>query len=184
MPRPRARPSRPRSLPPQPRKRPRTTASATRAGTGAMFASPIGGRAAIAIAMAIRAAATAAPSGEADEWPARLGRAGVAARHPFPPASFGGCAGHDARGGALSMFAAAAIVAGRNAHSRETDMPEIYAHAVKGRTLDQKRALVKDITDAVVKNFSVPVEAVTVEIVESEPTAKAKGGVLFSEMRR
>jgi 4-oxalocrotonate tautomerase len=68
--------------------------------------------------------------------------------------------------------------------SRETDMPEIYVHAVKGRTLDQKRALVKDITDAVVKNFSVPVEAVTVEIVESEPTAKAKGGVLFSEMRR
>ena len=67
---------------------------------------------------------------------------------------------------------------------RETDMPEIYVHAVKGRTLDQKRALVKDITDAVVKNFSVPVEAVTVEIVESEPTAKAKGGVLFSEMRR
>ena len=34
-------------------------------------------------------------------------------------------------------------------------MPEIYVHAVKGRTLDQKRALVKDITDAVVKNFSV-----------------------------
>ena len=51
-------------------------------------------------------------------------------------------------------------------------------------TIDQKRALVKDITDAVVKNFAVPVEAVTVEIVESEPTAKAKGGVLFSEMRR
>ena len=44
--------------------------------------------------------------------------------------------------------------------------------------------MVKDITDAVVKNFSVPLEAVTVEIVESEPTAKAKGGVLFSEMRR
>jgi 4-oxalocrotonate tautomerase len=67
---------------------------------------------------------------------------------------------------------------------KETEMPEIYVHAVKGRTLDQKRALVKDITDAVVKNFSVPADVVTVEIVESEPTAKAKGGVLFSEMRR
>jgi 4-oxalocrotonate tautomerase len=67
---------------------------------------------------------------------------------------------------------------------RETEMPEIYVHAVKGRSLDQKRALVKDITDAVVKNFSVPLEAVVVEIIESEPTAKAKGGVLFSEMRR
>src|SRR5262249_47367950 len=67
---------------------------------------------------------------------------------------------------------------------RETDMPEIYVHAVKGRSLDQKRALIKDITDAVVKNSTVPAAAVMVEIVESEPSAKAKGGVLFSEMRR
>jgi 4-oxalocrotonate tautomerase len=63
-------------------------------------------------------------------------------------------------------------------------MPEVYIHAVKGRTLDQKRALIKDITEAVVKNFSVAADAVTVEIIEAEPTAKAKGGVLFSEMRR
>jgi 4-oxalocrotonate tautomerase len=63
-------------------------------------------------------------------------------------------------------------------------MPEIYVHAVKGRSLEQKKALIKDITDAVVKNFTVPVEAVTIEIVETEPTLKAKGGVLFSEMRR
>jgi 4-oxalocrotonate tautomerase len=63
-------------------------------------------------------------------------------------------------------------------------MPEVYIHAVKGRTHEQKRALVKDITEAVVKNFSVPADVVTVEIVESEPTLKAKGGVLFSEMRR
>jgi len=63
-------------------------------------------------------------------------------------------------------------------------MPEIYVHAVKGRTLEQKKALIKEITDAVVKNFTVPVEAVTIEIVETEPNLKAKGGVLFSEMRR
>ena len=63
-------------------------------------------------------------------------------------------------------------------------MPEILVHLAAGRTPAQKKALMKDITDAVVKNFSVPLEAVTVEIVESEPTAKAKGGVLFSEMRR
>ena len=63
-------------------------------------------------------------------------------------------------------------------------MPEVFVHAVKGRTLDQKRALVKDITDAVVKHFAVAPEVVTVAIIETEPTAKAKGGVLFSEMRR
>ena len=60
-------------------------------------------------------------------------------------------------------------------------MPEIYVHAVEGRTLDQKRALVKDITAAVVRNFSVPAEAVVVQIVESASSSKAKGGVLFSE---
>ena len=60
-------------------------------------------------------------------------------------------------------------------------MPEIYVHAVKGRSLDQKRALIKDITDAVVKNFDVTAEAVLVEIIESSRDNKAKGGVPFSE---
>ena len=60
-------------------------------------------------------------------------------------------------------------------------MPEIYVHAVEGRTLDQKRALVRDITVAVVKNFNVPADSVMVQIVESAKQNKAKGGVLFSE---
>jgi 4-oxalocrotonate tautomerase len=60
-------------------------------------------------------------------------------------------------------------------------MPEIYVHAVEGRSLDQKRALVKDITAAVVKHFDVAPEAVLVQIVESAKENKAKGGVLFSE---
>ena len=60
-------------------------------------------------------------------------------------------------------------------------MPEVYVHAVEGRTLDQKRALIKDITDAVVRNFKVDPEAVMVQIMESPKTHKAKGGVLFSE---
>jgi 4-oxalocrotonate tautomerase len=63
----------------------------------------------------------------------------------------------------------------------EDNMPEVYVHAVKGRTLEQKRALIKDITDAVVRNFAAPIDAVTVTIVEADPTTKAKGGVLFSE---
>jgi 4-oxalocrotonate tautomerase len=61
-------------------------------------------------------------------------------------------------------------------------MPEVYVHFVKGRSIEQKRALVKDLTDAVVRNLGVPVDAVIVEIVETEPALKAKGGVLFSEM--
>lgn len=60
-------------------------------------------------------------------------------------------------------------------------MPEVYVHALEGRTKDQKRALIKDITDAVVKNFGVTPDAVLVQIVELSRDNKAKGGVLFSD---
>jgi len=60
-------------------------------------------------------------------------------------------------------------------------MPEVYVHAVKGRSLEQKKALMKDITDAVVKNFNTTPDNVTISIIETEPTSKAKGGVPFSE---
>ena len=35
--------------------------------------------------------------------------------------------------------------------SEDHAMPEIYVYAIEGRTIDQKRALVKEITDAVVR---------------------------------
>ena len=60
-------------------------------------------------------------------------------------------------------------------------MPEVYIYAVEGRTMDQKRALVKDITDAVVRNFKVEPATVMVQIMESPKSSKAKGGVLFSD---
>ena len=60
-------------------------------------------------------------------------------------------------------------------------MPEVYVHAVTGRTPEQKKALMKDITDAVVKNFGAAAEAVTVQIIEPKKTDKAKGGIPFSE---
>jgi len=60
-------------------------------------------------------------------------------------------------------------------------MPEVIVYAVAGRTPEQKKGLMKDITDAVVKNFGVKIEAVTVQIVEAPKTDKAKGGVPFTE---
>jgi 4-oxalocrotonate tautomerase len=63
----------------------------------------------------------------------------------------------------------------------ETAMPEVYVHAVRGRSPEQKKALMKDITDAVVKNFNTTADAVVVSIIETEPASKAKGGVPFSE---
>jgi 4-oxalocrotonate tautomerase len=61
-------------------------------------------------------------------------------------------------------------------------MPEVVVYILEGRTIEQKRGLVKDITDALVKNAGAPIDAVTVSLVETARTSKAKGGVLFSEM--
>jgi 4-oxalocrotonate tautomerase len=60
-------------------------------------------------------------------------------------------------------------------------MPEVYVYAVEGRTIDQKRGLMQDITAAMVKNYGVPADAVVVTIMEMPKHNKAKGGVLFSE---
>ena len=61
-------------------------------------------------------------------------------------------------------------------------MPEILVHIVEGRSAAAKKALMKDITDAVVKHFDVPPERVVVQIVESRRDSKSRGGVPFSEM--
>jgi 4-oxalocrotonate tautomerase len=61
-------------------------------------------------------------------------------------------------------------------------MPEVYVYALQGRTPAQKKGLCEDITAAVVKHFGAPAAAVTIQIVESAPDSKAKGGKMFSEM--
>jgi len=61
-------------------------------------------------------------------------------------------------------------------------MPEVVVYILEGRTLEQKRGLIKDITSAVMKNAGVPADAVTVSLVETAKNSKGKGGVLFSEM--
>ncbi len=58
-------------------------------------------------------------------------------------------------------------------------MPLVTVKAVGGRTVEQKRALVKDITEAVVKNFKVPPDAIIVDIVEYSKENFARAGQLF-----
>ncbi len=60
-------------------------------------------------------------------------------------------------------------------------MPEVIVYAIAGRTPEQKRGLMKDITDAVVKNFGAAPDAVTVQIVEAQKTDKAKAGIPFTD---
>ena len=58
-------------------------------------------------------------------------------------------------------------------------MPLVTVKAKEGRSIDQKRALVRDITEAVVKNFKVQPEAVIIDIVDYSGENLAKAGQLF-----
>ena len=53
-------------------------------------------------------------------------------------------------------------------------MPEIIIYLAEGRSKEAKKALMRDITDAVVKNLGVSVDAVVVQIVESSKDNKSK----------
>ncbi|MBX6354848.1 MAG: tautomerase family protein [Micromonosporaceae bacterium] len=60
-------------------------------------------------------------------------------------------------------------------------MPRIIVQAVEGRSLEQKRRLVRGITDSVVEAWSVAPETVTVVIEEIRREHFAKAGVLASD---
>jgi 4-oxalocrotonate tautomerase len=86
-------------------------------------------------------------------------------------------AGHQAGEGALDRnFAGAKMPHGGQ-------MPEIIIYLAEGRSIDAKRAVVKDITDTIVKNFKVSPEAVAIHIVEAPRENKAKGGLLFIDRK-
>ena len=57
-------------------------------------------------------------------------------------------------------------------------MPLVVIEADEGRTVDQKRGLVKDITEAVCKNFNVKPEAVSILIHEGKKENRGKAGKL------
>ena len=60
-------------------------------------------------------------------------------------------------------------------------MPQIIVYCVEGQTAENKKKLMKGVTDAVVEHFGSNPEAVIVQIVEAPKTEKSKGGVPFSE---
>jgi len=60
-------------------------------------------------------------------------------------------------------------------------MPEIVVFCAEGRTPEQKKNLMRGLTDAMVEHFGVKAEVVTVQIVEAPKINKAKGGIPFSE---
>jgi len=57
-------------------------------------------------------------------------------------------------------------------------MPLVIVQVDVGKTIDQKRGLVRDVTDAVCKNFAVPPEAVSIVINEGKKENRARAGKL------
>ena len=57
-------------------------------------------------------------------------------------------------------------------------MPTVIVEADEGRTIEQKRGLVKDITEAVCKNFNVGPQTVTILIHEQKKENRGKDGKL------
>ena len=58
-------------------------------------------------------------------------------------------------------------------------MPLVTIKVIEGRTIEQKRGLAKDVTEAIVKNFGAPPEAVMIDIVEYNREDLAQAGQLF-----
>jgi 4-oxalocrotonate tautomerase len=61
-------------------------------------------------------------------------------------------------------------------------MPEVYVYVAEGRTPEQKKALMVDLTSAVMKNLGVRAASVVVQVIESPRAAKAKGGMPYDEI--
>lgn len=60
-------------------------------------------------------------------------------------------------------------------------MPEVTVYLAAGRSPEQKRGLLRDLTRAVVDNTGVHPDLVTVQIIETPLELKAKGGIPYSE---
>ena len=63
-------------------------------------------------------------------------------------------------------------------------MPEITVSMAAGRTDEQKAGMMRDITQALVKNLGVDADAVVIQINEAPLAHKMKGGKTFVDARR
>lgn len=60
-------------------------------------------------------------------------------------------------------------------------MPLVTIKIIEGRDVEQKRSMVKDVTDAICKNIGCPSDAVHIDIVDLKPENVGQGGKLFTD---
>jgi len=62
-------------------------------------------------------------------------------------------------------------------------MPIVQIELLEGRTVEQKRAMVKEVTDAICKTLNAPPEAVRIIIRDMKFENYAAAGVLRSDQK-
>lgn len=60
-------------------------------------------------------------------------------------------------------------------------MPNIFIETFEGRSIDEKRKVVEEITNVVTKVWNVDKEVVNIRILENKHENVARGGKLFSD---
>ena len=60
-------------------------------------------------------------------------------------------------------------------------MPLVTIKMIEGRTVEQKRGMVKDVTEAISKNIGCPLHAVQIDIVDLKRENLSQGGKLASD---
>ena len=60
-------------------------------------------------------------------------------------------------------------------------MPLVTIKIIEGRTTEQKRNMVRDVTEAIVKNIGCPPSAVHIDIVDMRKENFADAGKLFCD---
>lgn len=62
-------------------------------------------------------------------------------------------------------------------------MPKLFIEMLEGRTLEQKRELVKAVTAAVADSLNIAYEEVLINIHENPKENVAKGGILLADRK-
>jgi 4-oxalocrotonate tautomerase len=60
-------------------------------------------------------------------------------------------------------------------------MPLVTIKIIEGRTTEQKRAMARDVTEAISKNIGCPPDAVHIDIVDLKKENIANGGKLYCD---
>jgi 4-oxalocrotonate tautomerase len=66
-------------------------------------------------------------------------------------------------------------------HQEEDNMPIVQIDFIEGRTVEQKRELVKKVTQAICESLDCPAEAVSIILRDVPKTNIARAGVLRSD---